>query len=116
MHGTMIVLRATVLCPAFTTMIEVVYIAIVRPRLARQLALLSEIRDAQRHVVERLDEVNLRLRIQRDPFHAMTIEGRRQDEGARENVRAAELRPSRLPLVRGTPEGYRKPSRTAFTS
>ena len=49
----------------------------------RQLAMLTEIRDAQRRISEQLAEVNLRLRIQRDPFHAFTIEGARlvrQDE------------------------------------
>ena len=65
----------------------------------RQLAMLTEIRDAQRRISEQLAEVNLRLRIQRDPFHAFTIEGARlvrQDEVARENVDAG-FKPSPAP-------------------
>ena len=53
-----------------------------------------------RRVSERLDEMNFRLGILRDPFQAMTIAGQRLVE----KERAETPRPS--PLARERPRGY----------
>lgn len=65
----------------------------------RFLSLLEEMRaeqrDGLRRISERLDEMNLRLRILRDPFQAMTVAGRRlvqRDEAQRSATGAAGAR------------------------
>ena len=53
-----------------------------------------------RRVSERLDEMNFRLRILRDPFQAMTIAGQRLVEKEKARNSAAE------PVARERPRGY----------